>query len=435
MESKKQERDFQFSLWLFASILLHILIILIALTFYFKDSLEQVFIKKNKNLVEQIITPEQLKQIQLQQLKQQQQKEKEKKIAPVLWKDLKKPKEDLIYTLIPGRQAITEQKQQSQEEEQKTQEKISKTTEEQASIPIKEQIKPQEEKIKSKEESIHEENHELTKEKNQHKEDSKSENEQYKKEEEQKVAQSDNKNEDNIKIKPIDTKVTTTIKNIKNLQNKKSSTNIQEKIVTPKEILQKEEQAEQKTLEQRHAELINNLLKEKLKSDDINNNISNDNEKILKPSADSNTNTQKSTSNPTIVKQKVSLHDLKLGFAKYMQEGNNDILLQYGNTKQSPDTQSLRLITYQQQVAHTMRDAISSHDQYHFVEHIKGSRPSFIITIDRSGKLLDLNFITSSGNELFDKIIQESLRSIKLYPAIPSYITSDIYAQRWIYMH
>ncbi len=382
MEFKKQEQDLQFSIWLIASIFLHILLIIIILFWYFQTSLQRLFLKKRPEAIQKKLTDQQLLQL----------KKEEARKDPILWKDLKKPekKEEIQHTLIPGRQAITEsipestQKPSEQQKEKQSAKSIAKKTEEKTALPKKHQLEKPKQDIQTKEQK-------------QKKEDP--------------VKQSKKK----PSWSPIQEKT--------NQQNAFQNTNL--KLQPPSQ------EVNQKTTEERHDVLKERLLKEaKLKAEQL---IQEAKDQII--IAESQTAQKTNNNNPTIVKNKITLKDLQLGFSKFMQEGNNDILLQKGNTNQPPDAQALRLITYQQQFARTMREAIITHHQYHLVQHVRGTRPTYTITIDRSGKLLDFQLVTSSGNELLDKIMKESLQEVRLYPAMPQHLTGDTFSHAWTFLH
>ena len=138
-----------------------------------------------------------------------------------------------------------------------------------------------------------------------------------------------------------------------------------------------------------------------------------------------------SDQDPTIQKPKVTLQDLKLGFSKFLhQEGNNDLLIQHGK-KEPNDPQALKFITYNQQLARCMREAILTHEKWKNITHQHGKRIQFTLTIDRSGKLIDLQLRQSSTDRLLDQVTMEALKSIKLYPPLPKHITQDPYTMPW----
>lgn len=146
-------------------------------------------------------------------------------------------------------------------------------------------------------------------------------------------------------------------------------------------------------------------------------------------------NNKTESSDPTIVKKKITLQDLKLGFSKFLQKGNNDILIQQGNTNQPPDAKALRMITYNQQLARTMVEAIHTHHRYHLVQNIHGLRPICQLTIQRNGTFVSYSLVRTSGNDIFDQIVQESLESIKLYPPVPNHISGDTFSAVWTFIH
>lgn len=298
MEQKQKEQENQFTVWMTASILLHLLIILVAFFWYLELSLRHHFLKKKT-------TPQQEKE---QALFAQKPKQKE---------------EPLIYTLIPGRKAITESKQTKEDKVIDRPEPEQKHIEKKTEKPIPLDPLP----VKSKKNIA--------------------------------LPQHQPKRHDEIK----------------------------------RQLLQKPQ---------------DHLEEEKVEKTDIS-----------------------ETKDPTITKKKVSLQDLKLGFAKFLNEGNNDILLQNGNTNDTPDAQSLRLITYNQQIARTMKEAILTHFQYDQLKDIRGKKILLTITLERNGKLVNLTIIQPSGHTLLDKVAQESLKEIKLYPQVPKHIPQDPYTMKW----
>lgn len=166
-------------------------------------------------------------------------------------------------------------------------------------------------------------------------------------------------------------------------------------------------------------------LQQQLTKKDLTDNILED--KLAKPQPID----MKAHKEPTIQKKKISLQDLQLGFNQFLNEGNNDILLQHGTTNQPPDAKALKLITYNQQVAQTMKSAIVTHHQYKQLSNILGKKIWLTITLDRSGKMLNLQIIQGSGDQLLDKITLESLRDIHLYPPVPKHIPNDPFTMKW----
>ncbi len=388
MELKKQEQDFQFSLWLIASILLHLLFILIVLFWYFERSLQDKLMRKNPEFKTTPLTPQQL----------QQQKEEEKKKTPVLWKDLKQPekKEDLVYTLVPGRQAVTEAEPAKTESEKPKEKSLAKTKPEEPRLEeprleMPQHVAPQHE---APQPPIPE----------------------PKPSQKQEAPKPRHKAPQHV----VSQSQTPTWEPSKSMPSK------------PK--YEHQPQPQPKTISQRHDDIKEKILQEpKLDPKQESDSLKKEDQLVSAISSDSSKKID--TTNPSIVKKKVTLQDLQLGFAQYMQEGNNDILLQRGNTNQPPDAQALRLITYQQQLAHTMREAIVAHHQYHLAESIRGARPTYSITIDRSGKLVSFTWIKGSGSDILDKVMNEALQGIRLYPAVPQYVLGDTFSHSWTFMH
>lgn len=380
MVPKKQEQDLQFSIWLIVSIFLHILLIIIILFWYFQTSIERLFSKKPRVETQKKLTDQQLLQL----------KKEEVRKNPILWKDLKKPekKEEIQHTLIPGRQAIAKETaekitkiDETQKEQLSTKTAVKKTNEQEIVQPKQDQPESPKQDVQIKE----------------NKQDQRKE--EPVQQSKRKSSWPQIKQQDRLKLSKLQPQV------------------------SPQPAISK-------TTEERHDDLKDKLLKEaKLKAEEQ---IQKAKDQIIAAESQA---AQKTNNNPTIVKNKITLKDLQLGFSKFMQEGNNDILLQKGNTNQPPDAQALRLITYQQQFARTMREAIVTHHQYHLVQHVRGTRPTYTITIDRSGKLLDFQLVTSSGNELLDKIMKESLQEVRLYPAMPQHLTGDTFSHAWTFLH
>ncbi len=346
MEIKKHEQESHFSIWLIASILLHFFILFIIFFLYLENRIQRHLFKKDSHVIP--LSP-------LSMSPQQIQKEKNQKTA-IVWKDLKKPKPEPkpepIYTLIPGRKAVTEPEQQ-------TPEKKDKATEAQSKIEKQEPVQP------TKQKSLQQESIEKT--------------------------------------EPLE------------------STPHQKPIDQPTE----------KSRSQRFSDLKEKLLQP---SKNITESLSEQNIEPFEINIHSSNNKTES-SDPTIVKKKITLQDLKLGFSKFLQEGNNDILIQKGNTNQPPDAQALRLISYKQQLAKTMREEINAHHRYYLVQHIQGFNVNYRLTIKRNGAFESYVLVKKSGNDLLDQIVQESLESIKLYPPMPNYISGDTFSVLWTYLH
>ncbi|MBM17461.1 MAG: hypothetical protein CL947_00135 [Epsilonproteobacteria bacterium] len=182
-----------------------------------------------------------------------------------------------------------------------------------------------------------------------------------------------------------------------------------------------------KTMPQRHQTMKQQLLESKLEPNSTTQDFKHDH--LLEEKTDI---TKKiDTDEPTITKKKISLQDLKLGFAKFLNEGNNDVLIQHGNTNQSPDTQSLRHITYNRQIAKTIQEAFTAHSQYNTLPYIRGKKVLVSMSLERNGKLIESQIHQGSGNDLFDKVILESIQSVNLYPPVPKHITTIPHKMSW----
>lgn len=135
-------------------------------------------------------------------------------------------------------------------------------------------------------------------------------------------------------------------------------------------------------------------------------------------------------------KSRMSLKDLSIGFDNYRKNiGNSQYLIQQGNTTAAASGESLKLITYNNQFAKTMIGSIRTHPQYQLIQYARGKQTVIAITIDRQGKLLNLSLIASSGDTNLDKIMIESIQSAGLYPAVPSFIPDDPFFQQWTIFH
>ena len=135
-------------------------------------------------------------------------------------------------------------------------------------------------------------------------------------------------------------------------------------------------------------------------------------------------------------KSRMSLKDLQIGFDNYRKNiGNSKYLIQQGNTSAAADGQSLKMITYNNQFAKTMLGSIQTHPQYPTIQYNRGKQITLFITIDRQGTLLDLKVIAGSGDTTIDKIMVESIQTAGLYPAVPSFVADDPFSQRWTILH
>lgn len=132
----------------------------------------------------------------------------------------------------------------------------------------------------------------------------------------------------------------------------------------------------------------------------------------------------------------ISFQDLNLGFDNnYATIGNNANLIQQGITSAAPDDVSLKHLTYYNQCAGMMKTAFATHPQTRLRQNATGKRFRFDLVVDRQGNQLQLNVIQGSGDMILDRIIQESIASIKMFPKVPSFITDSPFTMRWTFLH
>ena len=75
---------------------------------------------------------------------------------------------------------------------------------------------------------------------------------------------------------------------------------------------------------------------------------------------------------------------------------------------------------------HHSRRLVPARGQYHMF---------FKLTVDKSGRQLEFIKIQGTGNELLDRMIQESIESVSLFPTVPTFIKDDPFTMRWHYQH
>ena len=129
-------------------------------------------------------------------------------------------------------------------------------------------------------------------------------------------------------------------------------------------------------------------------------------------------------------KKKFSLQDLKKGFMEHIRSGN-DSFSREGNSSVD-DAESLKRLSYVRQIGHMYQDAEKNCKKVHVLEkdHLKESRVCAVI--DRSGKMVEIFIIKSSGNPLLDKYHLELVQSIGMLPPIPKYIKDNPFSINFI---
>lgn len=132
----------------------------------------------------------------------------------------------------------------------------------------------------------------------------------------------------------------------------------------------------------------------------------------------------------------ISFQDLNLGFDnRYATIGNNANLIQQGITIAAPDEVSLKHLTYYNQCAGMMKTAFATHPQTRLRQNATGKRFRFDLVVDRQGNQLELRVIQGSGDMILDRIIQESIASIRIFPKVPSFIPDSPFVMRWTFLH
>ncbi len=132
----------------------------------------------------------------------------------------------------------------------------------------------------------------------------------------------------------------------------------------------------------------------------------------------------------------ISFQDLNLGFDnRYATIGNNANLIQQGITIAAPDEVSLKHLTYYNQCAGMMKTAFATHPQTHLRQNATGKRYRFDLVVDRQGNQLEIRVIQGSGDMILDRIIQESIASIRMFPKVPSFIPDSPFVMRWTFLH
>lgn len=132
----------------------------------------------------------------------------------------------------------------------------------------------------------------------------------------------------------------------------------------------------------------------------------------------------------------ISFQDLNLGFDnRYATIGNNANLIQQGITMAAPDEVSLKHLTYYNQCAGMMKTAFATHPQTHLRQNATGKRFRFDLVVDRQGNQLELRVIQGSGDIILDRIIQESIASVRIFPKVPSFIPDSPFVMRWTFLH
>ncbi|MBP6892528.1 hypothetical protein KBB68_03010 [Candidatus Babeliales bacterium] len=128
----------------------------------------------------------------------------------------------------------------------------------------------------------------------------------------------------------------------------------------------------------------------------------------------------------------VSFQDLNLGFDNhYATVGNNANLIQQGITSAVPDGASLKHLTYYNQCAEMMKNEIRTHPQIRLCQNVFGKNLVCAVTVDRQGHQLEFRMLQGSGNIILDRVIQESIMAVKMFPKVPTFIPDSPFVMRW----
>ena len=139
------------------------------------------------------------------------------------------------------------------------------------------------------------------------------------------------------------------------------------------------------------------------------------------------------TPNPS---REISFKNLNLGFdINASTIGNNAHMIQQGITFAAPDEVSLKHLTYYHQCAGMMKTAFATHPQVRLRQYATGKKFRFDITVDRKGNQINFVTIQGSGDMILDKIIQESIQSVTMFPNVPNFITDDPFVMKWTFLH
>lgn len=132
----------------------------------------------------------------------------------------------------------------------------------------------------------------------------------------------------------------------------------------------------------------------------------------------------------------ISFKDLNLGFNEQIQTvGNSSSLIMNGTNFQVPTGTNLKHITYLNQCADMMVQAVRTHHSRRLVPATGHNHMYFKLSVDKSGRQLEFVKIKGTGNDLLDRIIEESIQSITLFPKVPSFINEEPFTMRWHYQH
>ena len=126
-------------------------------------------------------------------------------------------------------------------------------------------------------------------------------------------------------------------------------------------------------------------------------------------------------------KNKISLKDLQQGFSQFVQAGNEHYFSHQGNAQQD-DAQGLKRASYYKQLgqmyknAHAIAPHLLNPSQY----QTPSDNSVIAITIDRSGKIIHLQMVTTSGVDMLDRHHIKIIESIGSFPPVPKFIEAPL---------
>lgn len=126
-------------------------------------------------------------------------------------------------------------------------------------------------------------------------------------------------------------------------------------------------------------------------------------------------------------KKKLSLQDLQSGFSQFLKTGNEQYYSVQGNA-QHDDAESLKRASYYRQLGQMYNNAHAIAPNLSHSSHYDqpNNNSVIMITIDRSGKISNLQTITSCGVETLDRHHMKIIESIGSFPPIPKYIEAPL---------
>jgi hypothetical protein len=126
-------------------------------------------------------------------------------------------------------------------------------------------------------------------------------------------------------------------------------------------------------------------------------------------------------------KKKLSLQDLQTGFSQFLKTGNEQYYSVQGNA-QHDDAESLKRASYYRQLGQMYNNAHAiAPNLLHGSQYDQPNDNSIImITIERSGKISNLQMVTTSGVDVLDRHHMRIIESIGSFPPIPKYIEAPL---------